>query len=48
MKMNPQMFEQARRNMNPDTMKMASEQISGMSDEQLNNFSKMTGNIYHL
>ena len=41
--MNPNMFEQARKNMTPDNIKTASEQISGMSDEQLKNMSRMTG-----
>eukprot|EP01016_Furgasonia_blochmanni_P005760 TRINITY_DN12267_c0_g2_i2.p1 TRINITY_DN12267_c0_g2~~TRINITY_DN12267_c0_g2_i2.p1 ORF type:complete len:643 (-),score=139.41 TRINITY_DN12267_c0_g2_i2:945-2873(-) len=41
--MNPFMFEQAKKNMNPQTMKMASDMISKMSDEDLKRFASMSG-----
>lgn len=41
--MNPFAFEEARKNMNPQMMKTATEQLKNMSDEQIRNISKMAG-----
>ncbi len=38
---NPSMFN----NMNMDQMKMASDMLSGMSDEQLASYAKMMGTL---
>lgn len=40
---NPYMYEQAKKNMTADNLKMASEKMAGMSDEDIRNMTKMTG-----
>lgn len=40
---NPYFFDQAKKNMTAENLKTASERMSGMSDEELNNMSKMAG-----
>lgn len=40
---NPYLFEQAKKNMTADNLKMASERMANMSDEDLRNMTKMAG-----
>ena len=40
---NPYMFDQAKNNMSADNLKMASERLATMSDDELRNMSKMAG-----
>jgi hypothetical protein len=43
---NPSMFEQAKKNMNKDQMRQAAEMMSKMSDAELLNYARMSGNLY--
>ncbi len=43
MNISPDMFEQAKKNMNPEMMKQATSMFANMSDDQIRSYAQMTG-----